>query len=1130
MPWREHFFRQGSSLPLLSRRKPSGWAKTKNIRKQDLFIIQIYSFMKQVYLSLLLAGLTAAPALGQKTTVNAFPKPLAPVANAGMKAPQFHLPSAIDDKKKGITMYAGQRLDQSKHRSWVKWQTGDSFNFTKIYEYIHHDKYNEDQQRGIYMGAYDSSNDTYYAFFNMHYTYGDMPMALAKVDMLTGDTTNVFQFADLAEPDVEQTAWYNGRYKYAMAYDPVNEVMYALGADYENGDPNLGYTVLYEVNLNATTLNDLFKKVKDMDGLYWDFCFDTQGNAWFAQKYGGSDGIVKGTNLVKMDGDFNRISEVKMQSEWGEDINSIYFSTMYFDNSTGDLYYLPCSDYGSTSLYKVNPTTGISQSVAWFNQGNHFTGLYIPYLTADNGAAPARVSGLDAQADLNGAMKDTIKWVTPSKTWAGDDLANLQSVKIYRKNAGYATTELTKTADLIANSQLLATVPATEKETAMSWVDENPTDGINTYYVLAANDKGNGVIDSIRCYMGIDVPGAVGNIMLEKNGTGVNISWDAPEKGANNGYIGTEGLSYKITRLPDSVVVAENVTDTKYTDNTLGEQQSYSYTVQAVNAKGAGAIATSNPIMAGAALKTPVSLAFDTQADADRWSTNKMNNSIYFSYAGGWSDDYKCMIGYGTSTGTVEGTLISPPLYLEEGKTYRFTTDFQADYFDDAYFDLYVGVGTNSESQDGATIIASREGEQYAEQYHREKYEDYFVAPASGTYYYTLRVKTVDKYNIFKLFGLKVDYVAESDMAATSIDGVLEAVAQQANECTVKVRNLGSKDQENYTVKLLMDNEGKMVEVGSGTGTELLKTGETADVKVSFNPPYDGVWDFYGVVVANGDEVRTNDTTAVKTLKVLEAGSQGWTNIVTTGHKEDLSSFGLFWNDSENEYSQSVYYPEEIKTIKGGVIKRIGWMYDGADNLTDRSDPVDVKIYLAHTDKKSFAGEGDLVLPSDRELVVEGQMVFEPGKDHLISFALDTPFEYNNEQNLAVICEKSGTTGYNMCALWHIYNNDWSTGYVERTLMNSGGYWSRPELPILFLGIYDPTGVERVQLVGADVAYANGLLAFDQVVNAEVYTVGGKLVSSFKGSSARLNLAKGMYVVRATAADGQVMVKKINVK
>lgn len=61
----------------------------------------------------------------------------------------------------------------------------------------------------------------------------------------------------------------------------------------------------------------------------------------------------------------------------------------------------------------------------------------------------------------------------------------------------------------------------------------------------------------------------------------------------------------------------------------------------------------------------------------------------------------------------------------------------------------------------------------------------------------------------------------------------------------------------------------KMVEVGTGTGNELLKIGETADVKVSFNPPYDGVWDFYGVVVANGDEVRTNDTTAIFTTQYL---------------------------------------------------------------------------------------------------------------------------------------------------------------------------------------------------------------------------------------------------------------------
>ena len=1098
--------------------------------------------MKQFYLSLLLAGMTAAPAMGQET-IYSFPKP-APETFATTQAPQLRLPSAINDKEKGITMYAGQRLDQSKRRGWAKWLTGDASNFTRLYEYIHHAGYNNDQEKGILFGAYDAEDNSYYAFFNMHYTYGDMPTALAKVNIATGDTTNVFNFAPLSEPDAEQNAWYAGRYKYAMSFDPVNETMYALGAEYktqqiDGEDVTVGYSVLYEVNLNATSIDDLFEPVKEFDVVYWDFCFDAHGNAWFAQKYADKDGLtVKGTQLVKMDGDFNVVGEpVPMRTEWGEELNndrSTYFSTMFFDNTKGDLYYIPCSNYGSTTLYKVDASTGRLNQVAWFMQGNHFTGLYIPYLTADNSLAPGQVSGIDAQADLNGAMADTIKWVTPTKAWNGEELANLKSVKIYRKNAGYATTDLTQTKELLNNSQLLTTVDATEKGAAMSWVDENPVAGMNTYYVLATNDKGNGVLDSVRCYMGMDVPGKVRNLYVTKNGTGVDVSWDAPETGANNGYISTEGLTYKLTRLPDNVVVAEKLDDTKFTDNTLGEQQLYSYMVQAINEKGAGAVTESDPIMAGAALKTPIKLTFDTKSDADRWTVASGWNNLYFYYQG-WEDcpdDYKSFIGYSSSYGNSDGTLVSPPLYLEEGKTYRFTTDFQADYYDDAYFNLYTGVGTSSDTQEGATIIGSREGEQYAEMYHRQKYEDYFTAPSTGTYYYSLKVST-DKYNIFKVYGLNVDYVAGNDMSAISVDGIMEAVAKQENTCTVRVRNLGSQEQSGYTVKLLMDNEGELVEVGSGTATEeqTLKTGEYADVVVKFVPLYDDVWDFYGVVVANGDEDHSNDTTAVKTLTVLPAGSQAWTNIVNTGLDEDKTTFGLFWNDAETEYSQSVYYPEEIKTKPNVKIKRIGWIYDGTDALTDRSNPVDVKIYLAHTDKSSFNKDASEMIPEDdRELVAEGQIVFEPGQNHLVSLTLDNDFEYNNEQNLAVICEKSGSAGVGMCAAWHVFHNNWSTPVSFRTLMQSGGWYAQPVVPVLYLGIDDPSGVERIQLLGSDMAYADGTLAFDKVVNAEVYTIGGKLVSSFKSSSAKLNLAKGVYVVRATDADGKVMTKKINVK
>ena len=188
----------------------------------------------------------------------------------------------------------------------------------------------------------------------------------------------------------------------------------------------------------------------------------------------------------------------------------------------------------------------------------------------------------------------------------------------------------------------------------MSWVDENPTDGINTYYVLAANDKGNGVIDSIRCYMGIDVPGAVGNIMLEEETARVSIS-----------------LGPLLRRVP---TMATSALRSQLQDHPSAGQRGRGrerdrHEIYRQHARRAAELFLYRPgrqrqgcwchrhlqsYHAGSALKTPVSLAFDTQTDADRWSTNKMNNSIYFYYAGGWSDDYKCMIGYGTSTGTVE--------------------------------------------------------------------------------------------------------------------------------------------------------------------------------------------------------------------------------------------------------------------------------------------------------------------------------------------------------------------------------------------------------------------------------------------------------------------------------------------
>ncbi len=1092
--------------------------------------------MKHHYFAgLALAALTATSATAQDVTHMLPKKPQFPIAGA-MKAGQFNAPTAIDDKSKGFLMYACQLHDQSKKRSWIRWYSKDAGNFEYLKSYIDHPTYNNDEQWGLRFGAYHEGNDAYYAICASEFTFSFMQTEFVKVDIATGDTTVVrawpynSQNKTVASDD-EQNKWYDGWYRYNMAYDYKNEVLYAMGCDYEQdetGKYTKGYSVIYEVNPETGDFNDVVHK---FDRVYWDMCFDYDGNCYVTgvRPDPNDPTVTIGTDLFKFDENFNEKGSVHIEDEWGGQVIPYYFGGLSFDLNSGDIYWVPNTGYNST-VYKIDPETGRYTWVSAFLPGNTLGGLYIPYLKADNTLAPGRVSNLDAKAAEDGSMSATLTWTNPEKTWNRSELTELTNVMIYRKNAGYATTDLTKASELLVNSELVATLPATGVGAEQTWTDEHPISDINTYYVLATNSKGNGVIDSIRCQVGLDAPGNVRNISLERQGTDLLLSWEAPETGLHNGYIKNEGMTYKLTRQPDNVVVADGISETSFLDKTLGEQQWYSYEIQASNEKGAGAVTKSEEVMAGSALETPIRLTFESQADAKRWTIPSAD--LYFYY-GGWEDcpdDYNALIAYGSYYGASSGLLVSPPLKLEGGKTYRLTTDFYCER-PDANFDLVTAVGTSSDSQEGATVVGNRPGEQYTEWYHRQQYEDYFVAPETGTYYYSLKV-TSNAYSTYKFFGLNVDYVNDNDMAALSIDNIVDAVAKQDNSCTVKVRNIGSKEQSGYTVKMLMDYEGTMVEVGSATATaeQTLKIGEVADVAVNFNPPYDDRWDFYAVVVADGDQDSSNDTTAMKTLNVLPEGSVAWTHVVNTHENEVNDAAALMWNTDNEEKSQALYYSSEIGAPAQAEIRRIGWIYDSNSSLTDRTNPVDVKVYLAHTDKTEWADGTDYIGDDDRELVYEGTAVFEPGKDIVLGYMLDTPFQYDNEQNLAVIMEKSGLCGVSSAAQFHCYNSDW-TNYVRRTLVYSGGNYERPNVPVLYLGIYDPaTGVESIRLAGSDMAYSNGTLAFGKSVKAEVYTVGGKLVSSFSGSSARLNLAKGLYIVRTTDANGQSESVKLNVK
>lgn len=195
--------------------------------------------MKHLYLaSLALATLSALPASGQ---MNARKFPTAWDKPMVASAPQMPLqtPQAIDDKSKGITMYAGQLVSQNKKRGWVKFLTGKASDYTTIKNFTPPN--DQVQSHGMYCSAYDGKDC--YAVFAQTYTYGVEPLYFAKLNVATGDTTTIYTFNK-----TEQSSWYRGYDIYTLANNPNTQELYGLGKNYEtkiiDGEEQV---VVYEV-------------------------------------------------------------------------------------------------------------------------------------------------------------------------------------------------------------------------------------------------------------------------------------------------------------------------------------------------------------------------------------------------------------------------------------------------------------------------------------------------------------------------------------------------------------------------------------------------------------------------------------------------------------------------------------------------------------------------------------------------------------------------------------------------------------------------------------------------------------------------------------------------------------------
>ena len=211
--------------------------------------------------------------------------------------------------------------------------------------------------------------------------------------------------------------------------------------------------------------------------------------------------------------------------------------------------------------------------------------------------APGAVTSLAVTAGAEGARSATVSFKAPSKTGSDADLESLERIEIYRNGATSAT----------------GTISPVTVGKAYEWTDNAPSEmEVNTYKVVAFNKYGAGYPAEAQAYVGLDIPDVVGNLYRSHGEDGeALITWDAPEKGVNGGYVDKAGLVYSIVDNTGNPV-ASRLKETSFTDTETPKnvQKMVYYTVKATSAAGTSKGANTNGVIFGPAYTLPFEESF----------------------------------------------------------------------------------------------------------------------------------------------------------------------------------------------------------------------------------------------------------------------------------------------------------------------------------------------------------------------------------------------------------------------------------------------------------------------------------------------------------------------------------------
>lgn len=425
----------------------------------------------------------------------------------------------------------------------------------------------------------------------------------------------------------------------AMACDPVTELIYGCFYSSDGSHLEIGTMDPTTMKRNGT--------IGDAQTIVYGMGFDSKGTLW------GIDAAGVLYTISTKDGSYTKVAETGL--------TTFYKTTGAVDYFNDVFYYAACPEGTVTNpmegwaLYAIDLNDNYKVEKCW-DTDYELGGMYVALAPAKDEApsTPTLTS-----ADFEGSsLSGNVTFTAPSLTYGGSALTGSLEYTV------------------MANSIVLATGTTTAGATEQIEVSV-PTSGSYAISVYVENENGRSPkSETISQWIGYGKPLTPSNFVATYSigDTGVVLTWDAVTSSFENGYFEPANAKYTVTRSENGgepVVIAENISTTTYTDNTVTTLYTpvYQYYVVCINEDALSDAVASRYVAVG-----PIVAPFQpdfTQEYVQGYFTTKDFNDTNAQWR--YSSYYQAMqLSYsGNSRINQDVALVTIPVELKGGYAYN---------------------------------------------------------------------------------------------------------------------------------------------------------------------------------------------------------------------------------------------------------------------------------------------------------------------------------------------------------------------------------------------------------------------------------------------------------------------------